>query len=612
MKALTALVAAALLAAYATIPAATSFMPVSEVRVGMVGVGRTVFAGAEREEFKAHILGVLHNVVAPHRDLILARLEGGPLANTGVLEGMSGSPVYIDGRLVGAVSYSLGVFPKEPLAGITPIAEMIDAVSSGAGRAGAARPRLDLPVTPERLATALREMYQRVRPFADRPQDVEAMGLPGLVAAEIAPRLRPIGTPIVIGGFSGAASSTLRDGFGLAGFVPHSGFVGQSDSAPQSPPLLQPGDAVGVSLARGDYELGATGTVTHVDGMRVYAFGHPFFNLGSTAFPMTRAHVYSLLPSLMTSSKIATLGEVLGVVEEDRATTIAGTMGRTPSLIPVAVRLESDRAASRTLSFELVHDEFFTPLLTFLTTASTLTAYERQIGSSTFTLKGTAQFARHTALTFEDIFAGPDALAATATAIAGPVTLLMSNAFEPVRLERINIVIQAAERPRVATLERVWIDEVRPRAGETISVKALVRLYGGEEQTFTVPVPLPANATDTVSVLVADAVQLAQWEQRELRRQDQTRNVEQVVQLLNSAPRRNHLYFRLIASSPGARVNGETLTSLPPSVLAVLEAERAGGRVAPLRSAVLGAWDVALDHAVTGMRTLTVKVEPPR
>src|SRR5687767_11487123 len=155
---------------WARVPANTSLMPIEEVKPGMVGTGRTIFEGAELQDFKVHILGVLKNVQAPQRNLILARLEGGPLAQTGVIAGMSGSPVYVEGRLVGAVSYSIGAFPKEPIAGITPIGEMIDATADASPRrtAPAQQARIELPVSPDRLAAAIRATYARVAAFADR------------------------------------------------------------------------------------------------------------------------------------------------------------------------------------------------------------------------------------------------------------------------------------------------------------------------------------------------------------------------------------------------------------------------------------------------------------
>jgi len=610
MKVFTALAAAALaITAYAAPRPPISFMPVSEIRPGMTGVGRTVFAGTERSEFKARILGVLRNVMAPKRDLILARLEGGPLAETGVLEGMSGSPVYIDGRLIGAVSYSLGSFPKEPIAGITPIEEMIDAVASVSPRAAATRPSLELPVTPERLAAALRAMYQRVRPFADRPEDLDVIGLPRTAGA-LGVQLRPIATPLVIGGFSGAASDLLHEAFQGAGFSPMAGHLQQLDAAPAED--LQPGDALGVSLLRGDYELGATGTVTHVDGPRVYAFGHPFFNLGPTQFPMTRARVFTLLPSLMRSSKIVAIGDVIGTVEQDRATAIGGTIGPKPRMIPVTLALDSGRGAARTLRFEVAHDEFFTPLLTFLAVTNSLISYERQVGSATFGIKGSARVAGHGTITYEDVVTGPDAVSAAASYVAGPVAALMSNTLEPVRFEGLDLAIEASEQPRSATLERVWLDEPRPRSGQIVTLKMLTRAYGGEERVHSVPVNLPPNAPESLSILVADGSQLAQWEQRELRRSDQPVTVDQLVQRLNDTRRHNRLYVRLVGSSAGAVVNGEPLPSLPPSVMSVLDAERAGGGVVPIRSAVLGSWEVQTDHAVTGSRLITIKIEPAR
>ncbi len=607
-----ALVAAALLAVtHVAVPATTSFMPVSEIRPGMVGLGRTVFMGDAREEFKAHILGVLRNVLGPKRDLILARLEGGPLAETGVIEGMSGSPVYIDGRLVGAVSYALGAFSKEAIAGITPISEMIDAVAQPAVRAASTRPRLDLPVTPERLASALREMYRRVQSFAERPDEVDAIGLPRQMAAQLGVRLQPIATPLVIGGFSGRAADLLQDAFRGAGFAPVAGSLHASGQA-QPAGSLQPGDAVGVSLVRGDYEIGATGTVTHVDGSRVYAFGHSFFNLGPTQFPMTRAHVYTLLPSLMTSFKISALGDIIGTVEQDRATAIAGTLGPGPRLIPVRITLDSDRGAARALAFEVVNDEFFTPLATFLTVVNTITSFERQIGSATFAVTGSIRVAGHSPIAFDDLFSGPDAVSATSSYVAGPVALLMGNTLEPVRLEGVDVSIEATEKPRTAMLERVWLDAARPRAGQTLPLKLVIRTYGGEERTFTVPVTLPANAPESLSIFVADAAHLTQWEQRELRRGEPALAVDQLILRLNDARKRNRLYVRVYAPSAGAVVQGEPLPSLPPSVLAVLEADRAGGRFSPLRSAVLEASDVTTDFAVSGSRLLTIKVEPPR
>ena len=205
--------------------AATPRMPVGDVRPGMVGIGRTVFEGDKIEEFKVHIIGVLRNVMGPSRNLILARLEGGPLAQTGVIAGMSGSPVYIDGRLVGAVSYSLGNFSREPMAGITPIDEMIEATENGAPRAVSVRAQLDLPITPATLAATLQSAFAAVRPFAASPADVQVISADAgsTIDPQVGPMLRPIATPIVLGGFRGDVADLVSSAFRASNFLPTTG-----------------------------------------------------------------------------------------------------------------------------------------------------------------------------------------------------------------------------------------------------------------------------------------------------------------------------------------------------------------------------------------------------
>src|SRR6516225_11339327 len=208
--------------------AATPQMPVNEIRPGMVGIGRTVFDGTRVEEFKANILGVLENVIGPRRSLILAKLEGGPLANTGVIAGMSGSPVYVDGKLIGAVSYALGSFSKEPIAGITPIAEMTDSTAQGGIRPPGARVKVEFPLTREGLSSAFRKALTWNRPFAERPNDSELSGLTsvaGLGGSQLGTLLRPIATPLVMSGFEPDLAEMFGSAFRDQGFIPSGGSV---------------------------------------------------------------------------------------------------------------------------------------------------------------------------------------------------------------------------------------------------------------------------------------------------------------------------------------------------------------------------------------------------
>jgi SpoIVB peptidase S55 len=590
---------------------ATTQMDVKDIRPGMVGTGHTVFDGTHVEEFKAHIIGVLENVIGPNRNLILAKLEGGPLAQTGVIAGMSGSPVYIDGKLVGAVSYALGSFPKEPIAGITPIAEMTDSTASTAVRPPGARVHVEFPLTRDSLSAAFRKALNWNRPFADRPNDTELFGaseVAGIAGAQLGTLLRPIATPLVMSGFEPGVADVFAGAFRDQGFVPTGGNAAglHAGEKPYEGPL-KPGDAVGVMLVGGDLMLGATGTVTHIDGNRVYAFGHPMYNLGPTEFPMTRAYVYTVLPSLFSSMKLSTTGEIIGTVLQDRATAIAGKLGDGPRMIPISVSLESSRAARQTFHFTVVNDPLFAPLMTYASILNTLGSYERQFGAATFSVHGVAKVRKHEPIAFDNLFAGDQSSMGAASYIVGPMSALMGNDYEKVDFDGLDVTFATTEEPKTATLERVWIDDPRPRAGRTVPLKVMFRTYRGEDVVRTMPIEIPANATGSLSLLVSDGARLGQNEQREARA-PQPRSVDQIIRTLNKGRRNNSLYVKLLGSDPGAVVSGELLSALPPSVLGVLEGDRNGGNFNPLHNATIGEWELPTEHAVAGSRTLTITV----
>jgi len=591
----------------------TTQMGVKDIRPGMVGIGRTVFDGTHVEEFRANIIGVLENVIGTHRSLILARLEGGPLANTGVIAGMSGSPVYVEGRLVGAVSYALGAFSKEPIAGITPIAEMTDSTTFSDARPPGARVKVDYPLTRDSLTAAFRKALNFNRPFAERANDAQLTGgsaVAGIIGNQLGTLLRPIATPLVMSGFEPDLADMFGGAFRDQGFIPTGG-SGAGIHAGEMPfeGPLKPGDAIGVMLVSGDLQLGGTGTVTHIDGDRVYAFGHPMYNLGPTEYPMTRAYVYTVLPSLFSSMKLSSTGDVIGTFLQDRATAIAGRLGPGPRTIPITISLESDRAPKQTFHFGVVNDQLFGPLMTYASILNTLGSYERQFGSATFSVRGTAKVKRHDNIAFNNLYSGDQASTGAAAYVVAPITYLMGNDYEKVDLEGVDVTFATTEEPKTATLERVWLDDPRPRAGRTVPLKVLFRTYRGDEVVRTLPIDIPANASGGLSILVSDGARLGLTEQREVRT-PQPRSVDQMIKALNKARRNNTLYVKLLGSDAGAVVNGELLSSLPPSVLGVLEGDRNGGNFNPLHSATIAEWELPTEHAVAGSRTLTITVSP--
>jgi hypothetical protein len=573
----------------------------------MVGVGRTVFEGDRLEEFRVNILGVLRNVMGPQRNLILARLEGGPLANTGVIAGMSGSPVYVDGKLVGAVSYSLGSFPKEPLAGITPIDEMTNDVSVATPRVTAASGiSVSWPAPPAEVFAALERVARRAAaPFGDAPGDLSVVGPRSL--ADFAPALRPIGAAMVLGGFDPSLGGNLRDALAPTGSTVRTEAIGAAVPA-EDTKALRPGDPIGMALMHGDMEMGATGTVTHVDGDRVYAFGHPFLSLGPVSLAMTQAHVYTVLPSLDSSMKIASLGPVIGTVTQDRATAVGGTLGAAPRELEVHLLLSSPRTPDRRFTFYVAHDPTLTPLFTYVAVLNALTSYQRQAGALSVAARGTVDFGRDGQIAIDDVFSGDSATTAAASAVATPIGTIVANEFKTAMPERLDLELRALEEQQGTTIDRIWLDTTRPQLGGTYALQIQLRDFRGGARTLSMPISLPTQADGPLTLLVSDAATLTTLEQRDLR-PGKPASFGELMAQANNTRRNNRVYVRLIATASGAVVGGDTLPSLPASVQALLRSD-AGGAQTPVTKSVVGAWDQRLDLAVHGSRELTINPKP--
>ncbi len=584
-------------------------MPLDQIRPGMVGVGRTVFLGTKLEDFKVTVIGVLENF-GPKQSMILARLEGGPLAETGVIAGMSGSPVFIDGKLVGAVAYGFP-FSKETIGGITPIGEMIEATSTtptvraastrlaGAFRAGA----LQAPLDRDRLLAAL----QRPLPGINADPSLFRGGLPPALAGGV---LKPLALPLTFRGFDSSSFEWARTLFGGLGFVPTMGTASRTGLSEQVLPDLQPGSAVAVTLVEGDLDLSVTGTVTHIDGNRVYAFGHPFYNLGPTQFPMKKAYVYSVFPSLYQSWKISSpASDAVGTIEQDRTTAIAGKLGAPPRMIPVEIKLQTSRGQQRTYSLRMVEDELFSPVLAFVSLVSVLQGSERAYGTSTIRVDGKVVFSGGKEVRVEDLFADESPAMRSAALLAAPLAYLMANDFERVSIEKLEATVTSYETVKSATLERAWIERDGPaRPGQTLPLKLSLRTYRGETLAETIPMTLPANTQPgNYSLLVSDGATLTNVEQREARQAFVPRDLDQLVRAINGLRRNNRIYARLVRADEGAIVSGEYMQSLPPSALMILGAGESG-RVTGVRVASVWDFELPIDYAFSGSRVLSLNI----
>ena len=574
-------------------------MPLEQVKPGLKGKGRTVFLAGDIEEFDVEILGLIANN-QPKRNIILARLSGKGLERTGIIQGMSGSPVYIDGKLIGAIAYSFP-FSKEPIAGITPIGEML----AVAEPPGPAKPSA-VPSLPIQTSLSLAELMALAKDLVAARPAVFSQGQ----------TLAPIGIPLVFGGFSRAVVEEARPLFARWGFNPmDSGTPGQSGSvAPETGMILREGDPVAVELVGGDLRTAAVGTVTYVDGERVLAFGHPLYNLGKVDYSMAAANVVVVVPSLENSFKLATAGKRLGRFSQDRTAGMLGELGRMPQPVPLEIRLSGAAGQIKEFKIELTNDKILTPLLLNMTVASLLSSEARSIGDLSYALDGDVYLDNGAGVHLEDLFSGN--LDAATTSLSGLLTavvyFLNNNEFQTVGIHRINLNIRAMEEARFSSLERVWLDKYEVAPGERIQVKIYCRAFGGqsfEEEVVIEAPPLPAGSE--FQLIIADAASVHQVEALQYRSQDFVpRSLGQLIRILNSLRKNNRIYFKMMASKPGLFVKGEEMPNLPPSMKSLFASPRAAASApTELTRSTLGEYQLPIPYVFRGMASIPVKIK---
>jgi hypothetical protein len=517
---------------------------------------------------------------------------------------MSGSPVYIDGKLVGAVSYALGQFPKEPIAGITPIAEMIADVDSPAAATRPASMDLALPVsaTPADVFATLRRLMNRAAaPLSALPAALSAdASLNGAV-------LRPIGLALSMHGFDAALAADLGQALGATP-IAAADAARRSNTPQAAATILRPGDPVGASLLRGDFEMGATGTVTHVDGTRVYAFGHPFLGLGPAEMTMTGARVYTVLPSLISSQKIADLGPAIGVVSQDRTSAIGGNLGARPRELDVSLKLVNRADAPRAFAFHIARDPAMTPLFAYVSLLNVLTSYQRQSGVLTVGVSGSASFGAAGRIAIDDLFSGDQALTGVANTVLGPLSAMMNNDFGTAAPETLDLTLTVSETQSGLTIERAWLDTAHPKFGATHTLHVMLRNFRGDTETRSMPLTMPAAGPSSLTLLVSDAPTLAALEDKELD-PNAAKTLADLVSGLNRIRRNNRLYVRLLASAPGTVIAGRAQPGLPGSTRSILDADKSAAPSAISRTFV-GAWEERLTKVVRGSREIALTLSP--
>ena len=578
--------------------ASSIIMPLVQVKAGMKGRGKSVFEADRIEEFDAEILGVLENF-QPRRNLILARLRGRGLETTGVIEGMSGSPVYIDGKLIGAVAFSFP-FSKEPIAGITPIEEMlaVQPAPAGQGPGDAVHIPVQRDLTPEELLSLYRSAIS-----------------PKLAAMSAASSAIPLSVPVIFSGFSSAAFENAKPFFAGFGLQPvRAGSAGQSMEKPAISALpLQEGDAVGVQLMGGDLDMTAVGTVTYVDAGKVLAFGHPLYNLGAVDFAMTRASVITVVSGLQSSFKIAATGPMVGRITQDRTAGAYGELGKAPKLIPVNVKLEGGPFAKKEFKFRIVNDKILSPALINMALSSIVTSEERAYGNLSLEFDGDIYLDKGLSVHLEDLFSGNYNNAGTSLSgiFAAAVYFLTNNEFKDVGIYRIDLNIRAVEEARLCSLEKVLLDKYEASPGERIQVKVTYRTLKEEslvEEISIMTPDLPGGSEFTL--FVGDAAAMQQIERSQYRTQDFVpRNLNQLIRMLGNLRKNNRIYFKILAAKPGLFLRGEEMPNLPPTLKSMFSSPRASASFpTELTRSTLSEYQMPVPYVFRGGAAIPIKI----
>ncbi|HWY88122.1 MAG TPA: SpoIVB peptidase S55 domain-containing protein, partial [Gemmataceae bacterium] len=571
------------------------------VKPGMKGLAYTIFAGDKIEPFDIEVIGILPNLMGPKQSIILVQLHGDKAEHTGVVAGMSGSPVYIDGKLVGALSLKFGVFVKEPLAGVTPIEDILSIPtgdssntktlsvrSAAAGNAEAASP----------ASVTDRPHYPLPAKWA------QAAGTSGDAYLE------PIASPLV---FSGVAPATLRQYSGE--WAPYGMVAAAGGTAPPASDdaKIVPGDMVSMLLVQGDISMSAACTVTAVTEDRVYACGHPLFGLGASDMPLARGRTLTTLASDFNSTKIVNAGGVIGTLTEDRLTAVMGRIGAAPQMIPVDLTVVTP-AGEKQFHSEMISNPKLTPLLMGLVAFNGLTQNTAYGEGSTMKLSGNIDIDGHSPVSLEDMYAPTDQFVPDGTFVASSVqttfTRIFSNPYEMPKVNKVSLRVESIPDRRIASILNAWSDVSEAQPGDPVTIKVLLRPYRGAPVIRDVPITIPAQATrgSTLRVQVSDADSLNRIPNL-VAAQGRLGGLDQLISLLNRERRNNQLYVTLLKPTPTLLVEDKELPDAPLSQINVLDQKRLPGNSALLRESTAGEWSVRMDEIISGSTSVFIKIK---
>jgi hypothetical protein len=561
---------------------------VNQIHPGMRGVAYTVFQGTQPEPMNVEVLGVLKNVNGPKGDVILVRLSGAKVEYTGVVAGMSGSPVYLDGKLAGALAFRIGVFSKEPIAGVTPIGEMLEI--------NAMDRRPEAPVQAKASISAVSK--------------TAAPGGAGLTVEKLSNYLQPIEAPMVFDGFTEDAIQRFAPQFAAAGVVPVMG-VGSVTDAPQPQPL-EPGSAISAILVRGDMDISATCTVTYMDANHLLACGHPLLQFGAVDLPMTKADVVATLASPLNAFKIVNATEPVGAFVQDRHTGILGEFGKKPDMIPVTLTIHGGPVA-RQFHYEVLNNARLSPVAMMATVFNALHGVNEYGEETTYRLNGRISVDGYPDVTVQNMFApadgGQPAAILAALSLGEDFGRIYDNPYSAPEIHRVQLDFDIVHERRWAFLESARTDVTEARPGSEITIEALLRPYRGDPVVEQIPIHIPTSVSKgPLRILISDGETLDRL-RHSTPRIDRKLDLASTIALLNKEHVNNRVYVSLLEADPEAVVADKVMPALPLSIMNVMEGMRGTQEmVVQAESSINESATPPLEYVVSGAHVLTLTI----
>jgi hypothetical protein len=568
-------------------PKPVQTISVDQIHAGMHGVAYTVFQGTKPEPMNLEVLGILKNANGPKGDIILIRLTGEKVEYTGVVAGMSGSPVYIEGKLAGALAFRIGTFSKEPIAGVTPIGEMLE-ISA-------------LDQTPGDTAVAAKSIAPSKTASPGVSPDLQSF----------ANYLQPIDAPFVFSGFSEQALQQFAPQFASAGIVPVMGTGSVSDI--KQPEPLEPGSAVSAILARGDMDIAATCTVTYMDANHLLACGHPLLQFGQIALPMTKAQVLATLPSPLNAFKIVNATEPVGAFVQDRHTGILGEFNKKPEMIPVTLNIHGG-PVEKQFHFEVLNNPRLSPLALMVTMFNALQGTNEYGEEITYKMNGQISVQGYPTVTLQNMFAptdgGQPAAVMAALSLGDRFGRIYDNAYATPHINGVQIDFDVVRERRWARMETARTDLTEARPGQEITIETVLRRYRGENIICQIPVRIPTSAPKgPLRILVSDGETLDRLRQS-VPSLGRRLDLASTIAWLNKQHSNNRVYVSLLQADPEAMVEDKVMPSLPLSIMNVMEGMRGTQEmVVQAESSVNEAATPALDYMVSGAHVLTINIK---